>query len=87
MPRFVFPQIIPEFFSFQTVPSLNGIIQMYQEIAGQQLEIKRAEQRGGEVDHSVASIGKLARLNYESEWPLRRGLTKYWEGECEHARS
>ena len=67
--------------------SLNGIIQMYQEIAGQQLEIKRAEQRGGEVDHSVASIGKLARLNYESEWPLRRGLTKYWEGECEHARS
>ncbi|KZT92547.1 NAD-dependent epimerase/dehydratase family protein [Lactiplantibacillus plantarum] len=67
--------------------SLNGIIQMYQEIAGQQLEIKRAEQRGGEVDHSVASIGKLTRLNYESEWPLRRGLTKYWEGECEHARS
>ncbi|MBO9165222.1 NAD-dependent epimerase/dehydratase family protein [Lactiplantibacillus pentosus] len=61
--------------------SLNGIIKMYQEIAGQSLEIKQAEQRGGEVAHSVASIGKLARLNYSTEWPLRKGLTKYWEGE------
>lgn len=59
---------------------------MYQEIAGQTLEIKHAEQRGGEVDHSVASISKLARLNYEMQWPLRRGLTKYWEGERKHAR-
>lgn len=61
--------------------SLNDIIRTYEEITGIDLNIKKAPGRAGEVKRSVANIGKLVKLGYTTNWSLKRGLTKYWEGE------
>ncbi|MFC6163344.1 NAD-dependent epimerase/dehydratase family protein [Lactiplantibacillus dongliensis] len=60
--------------------SLNSIIEIYEKVAGHQLDVQMAAGREGEVKHSVANIGKLINLGYSTHWSLKKGLGQYWKG-------
>ena len=60
--------------------SLTSIIETYETVTGQKLQVKMAPGREGEVKRSVANIGKLVKLGYTTKWSLEAGLSKYWEG-------
>jgi len=64
--------------------TLAHIIKTYEKITGRDLKITPMAGRLGEVKRSVASVGKLTKLGYATNWSLKQGLTQYWKGaQCE----
>lgn len=58
---------------------LIQVIEIFESIIGNNIQIEEAPARVGDIRYSYASIERLVRLGYKPKYKIGEGLRKYWE--------
>jgi UDP-glucose 4-epimerase len=62
--------------------SLNRLVEMIGNVAGREVTPKHADQRPGDIMHSLADVGAAQQIGYSPQWSVEEGLreTVHWFG-------